>query len=389
MKILYSAIDQIVPGTTGGSVHVAAVAEGLSALGHDVTALVTPGHGSPRASRVRWVAMPPPFGSTHLRMARSGAIALLARGIRPDAIIERYHNFGGEAIRLAPALGAVAMLEVNAPVIDHAGSSKARLDRALLVQPMRRWRDHLCSLADVIVTPNAAILPAGVPAERIRVLEWGADTDRFVPGAPGQAPYVRPGVSTLAIFAGAFRSWHGAINLVDAIKILRARGEKEIGAVLVGEGSELPRVRQAAAGIDTIVFTGTLAHDRMPAALAAADIGVAPFDLGVHAPLSLGFYWSPLKLFEYMAAGLPIVAPAVDRIPSLVADGQEGVLYSGQPHAGALADALMKLKDVQLRRTLGAAARERAVRDYSWAAHCRALEGAIQQAQARRGQAAG
>ena len=66
----------------------------------------------------------------------------------------------------------------------------------------------------------------------------------------------------------------------------------------------------------------------MPACLAAADIGVAPFDVDAHAPLALGFYWSPLKIFEYMAAGLPVVAPAVDRIPSLVAHEREGLLYN-------------------------------------------------------------
>jgi glycosyltransferase involved in cell wall biosynthesis len=387
MKILYSAIDQTVPGTKGGSVHVAAVAEGLAALGHEVTALITPGDGQPRQSAVRWVPMAPPLGSSHLRLARAGAIAQLARGIRPDAIIERYHNFGGEAIRSAAAVDAVAVLEVNAPVIDYRGSSKALFDRALLVEPMRRWRERLCALADVIVTPNAAILPRGIPPERIRVLEWGADTDRFRPDVEGKTPYVRLGVTTVAIFAGAFRSWHGAIHLVEAIKVLRARGEKSIGAVLVGDGSELARVRQAADRIDTIVFTGALPHDRMPAALAGADIGVAPFDVGAHAPLSLGFYWSPLKIFEYMAAGLPVVAPAVDRIPSLVADGREGVLYRGGVEA--LADALVKLTDVSLRKTLGTAARERAVREYSWAAHCRALETAIADAQARHGKTHG
>ncbi|HYT64822.1 MAG TPA: glycosyltransferase family 4 protein, partial [Vicinamibacterales bacterium] len=390
VKILYSAIDQTVPGTKGGSVHVTSVAEGLAALGHDVTALVTPGSGTPNPSRVRWVGMTPPFGSTHLRLAKSEAIARLAREMKPDAIIERYHNFGGEAIRVAAELKAVAILEVNAPVIDHPGSPKALLDRALLVQPMRRWREHLCRIADIIITPNPAIVPWTIPREQIRVLEWGADTDRFKPGVPEHTPFVRLAVTTVAVFAGAFRSWHGAIHLVNAIKILRERERKDIGAVFVGDGPELSRVRAAAKDIDTILITGALPHHRMPAVLASADIGVAPFDLGAHAPLSLGFYWSPLKIFEYMASGLPVVAPAVDRIPALVANGREGLLYGlppkagSQAHAVALADSLERLSDPVLRRTLGAAARERAMREYSWAAHCRAIESAITDARGLR-----
>lgn len=385
MKILYSAIDQPVPGTKGGSIHVAAVAEGLAALGHDVTALVARGSGEPRPSRVRWTPMAPPLGSPHLRLARSRSIRRLVDELRPDAIIERYHNFGGEAIRAAARVRAVAVLEVNAPVIDVRGSTKALLDRALIVEPMRRWREHLCRLADLIVTPNPAILPSDVPPDRVLRLEWGADTDRFHPGAAGKAPFVRLDVKTVAIFAGAFRSWHGAIHLVNAIKALRDRGMTDIGAVLVGDGPELPRVRQAAAGIDTIVFTGALPHDRMPAVLTAADVGVAPFDVAAHAPLSLGFYWSPLKIFEYMASGLSVVAPRLDRIASLVQDGVEGVLYSpADPDAG-LADALVTLADPARRKTLGAAARQRAVRDYGWAAHCAALAHAIAERRGARG----
>jgi glycosyltransferase involved in cell wall biosynthesis len=368
VRILYCAIDQEVPGTKGGSVHVGAVAEGLAALGCDVHVLVGEGEaGFPRGS-VHWISMRPPLGRHELRWARAHAVRTIAERLRPDVVIERYYNFGGEGMLAGRAVGATTVLEVNAPVIDYPGSAKARLDRALIIQPMRRWRERICALADLIVTPSAAILPADVPRERILELEWGADTTRFRPGVTGQVPFARP-AETVAIFAGAFRSWHGAVHLVRAIRSLRARGRNDVGAVLAGDGPELPTVRREAEGTPGIVFTGAVPHDRMPACLAAADIGVAPFDLAAHRPLQLGFYWSPLKIFEYMAAGLPVVAPAADRIPALVGHGREGLLYDAA-NAEALAPALERLTDRSLRVALGAAARARVEREYSWQAHC-------------------
>ena len=157
---------------------------------------------------------------------------------------------------------------------------------------------------------------------------------------------------TVAVFAGAFRSWHGAIHLARAIRRLRERGRTDISALFIGDGPELPAVRQEAAGLDGIVFTGAVPHELMPAALAAAHIGVAPFDVAAHKPLSLGFYWSPLKIFEYMASGLPVVAPAVSRIPRLVEHGREGLLYDP-----ADPDALADGARAAVRRPAGAAAR--------------------------------
>lgn len=377
MKILYCAIDQIVPGTKGGSVHVTAVAEGLAALGHDVHVLVTPGDGPmPVTHGVHWIPMSPPLGSSKLRWLRRGAVRELAARIRPDVIMERYYNFGGEGILSAREIGARAVLEVNAPVIDHPGSPKALVDRALVVRPMQRRRERICAASDLIVTPSAAILPPGTPGAKVIELEWGADTDRFHPGAEGPLPFTRP-PGLLAVFAGAFRNWHGAANLARAIRELESRGRTDIGALFIGDGPELARVKTEAASSASMIFTGAIAHERMPACLAAADIGVAPFDLGAHKPLALGFYWSPLKIFEYMAAGLPVVAPAADRIPRLVEGGVEGLLYQPASPVVGLADALERLTDTTLRKRLGAAARERAVRDYSWRAHCEALDRAI------------
>lgn len=388
MKLLYCAIDQVVPGTKGGSIHVQAVAEGLAARGHEVHVLTGEGAVGFPAGAVHWHAMRPPLGDARLRWLRSPAVLRAARQWQPDVIIERYYNFGGEGLRAAREVGALSVLEVNAPVVDYAGSPKRTLDRLLLVEPMRRWRDWQCRVADVIVSPSRAILPDWLPANRIVEVEWGADTVRFHPGASGDPGFTRKPGELVAVFAGAFRAWHGAIHLAEAMQRLQRRGVSRIGAVFAGDGPELARVREAARGLDRVVFLGSVPHDRMPALLAAADIGVAPFDPDAHAPLSLGFYWSPLKVFEYMASGLPVVAPSIDGMRRIVDDGREGLLYD-RSNPDGLADTLARLQDDTLRHALARRSRERAEREYGWDRHCARLEAAMLEAVARRVSAGG
>jgi glycosyltransferase involved in cell wall biosynthesis len=385
MKILYSAIDQSVPAAHGGSVHVTSVARGLAALGHEVHVLATPGSEPFPAGAPHWRSMRPPFGLRQLRVLRTPDVLRVAQALRPDVIIERYYNFGGEAIVAARRMRATAVLEVNAPIVDYPGSPKRRLDTLLLVQPMRRWREWQCRAADLIVTPSAKILPADVPASRVLEIEWGADTDRFHPAASGPVPFSRAKDDVVAIFVGAFRRWHGAIHLVEAMRQLRARGRHDIKAVFVGDGPELGRVREASAGLDGVMVTGPLPHDQIPACLAAADLGVAPFDLAGHPSLGHEFHWSPLKIFEYMAAGLPVVAPRIDRLALVVRDGHEGVLYDPHDSDGtALSRAIEQAARPEVRAALGAAARTRAVDRFGWRRHCEQLVRAIRNVRAGR-----
>ena len=101
--------------------------------------------------------------------------------------MERYFNFGGEGMRAAARLGALAVLEVNAPVIDYPGSPKRLLDRALLVEPMRRWRDWQCRTADVIVSPSR-----GDPARRgCRTSASSRSSGAPTPTASARAPRAR------------------------------------------------------------------------------------------------------------------------------------------------------------------------------------------------------
>jgi glycosyltransferase involved in cell wall biosynthesis len=378
MRVLYAALEQTIPGTTGGSVHVESFAAGLQRLGHEVHALVTPGAAPLPDCGVTWHALPPPLGRRQLRLLRSGAVLALARRLRPDVIIERYYNFGGEAILAARKVSALAVLEVNAPVIDHAGSAKQRLDRLALVEPMRRWREWQCRAADLIITPTAAILPGWVPSARVLEIEWGADTERFRPDVTGPVPFERKRDHVVAVFAGAFRPWHGAIDLVRAVGRLHAGGAGQVDAVLIGDGPELPRVRRAAQRVDGVTCIGAVPHQHVPACLAAADIGVAPFDVDAHGPLALEFYWSPLKVFEYMASGLPVVAPAIERLQRVVRDGEEGVLYDAS-RPESLDRALLRLCDDSLRASLGRNARARVLEQFGWDRHCRIVVDRLEQ----------
>jgi hypothetical protein len=96
MRLLYAALDQTVPGTLGGSIHVQAVAEGLAARGHEVHVATSRGGEWP-TGRVHWHELSPPFGVPALRWARTGAVARMAQTIGAALIMERYYNFGGGA----------------------------------------------------------------------------------------------------------------------------------------------------------------------------------------------------------------------------------------------------------------------------------------------------
>jgi starch synthase len=122
---------------------------------------------------------------------------------------------------------------------------------------------------------------------------------------------------------------------------------------------------------------GSVPYERMPEIVAAADVGVAPYDTRRLRQLRLGFYWSPLKVFEYMACGLPTVTIPRAPLSDVVRDGEEG-LHFREADPADLARALLRLGgDRGLRARLGGKARARVVERYSWARHCEQLEGVM------------
>jgi len=371
MRILYVASDQTLPGETGGSVHVHEVSQSLARLGHDVHAVVQDVGDSTRGAgyeihRIRWTPQHRAF-----RWRARPQIENLIASLRPDVVMERYYNFGGEGVLAAAASGLPSLLEVNSPVIDHRGSLKAAFDAALFVRPMRRHRERIVRAASTLISPLVEIVP-DFARPKTHVITWGANVDAFHPNRRNEARRRTWGASPetcVVLFSGSHRPWHGVHNLEAAAGSLKDR--KDVLFVFAGGD-------HAGAATDFRgIHLGRMPYAEMPEVTASADLSVAPYDRTRLRSLELGFFWSPLKIFEAFASGLPVVTLDISPLNEIVRRDVEGVFVrENDPQdlarvIGALAE------DGPRRRAMGRNAHERAPL-YSWGAHAKQIEAILE-----------
>lgn len=203
------------------------------------------------------------------------------------------------------------------------------------------------------------LVSAGIPAEKICVWPDAVDLAPFE-GLPSPA-CLRASLGLpsgfLALYAGHLYKAKGADLILEA-----ARALPEVQFVLVGgRDEEVARYRAQAAGLSNVRLTGFVAPCEIPRWLAAADVLLLPNRRdSVQAETT-----SPLKLFEYMAAGRPIIASDIPALRGVLAHEHNALLFDAAS-AGTLAEAIRRLRaDAALGAQLVEAAR-RDVRQYTW-----------------------
>lgn len=389
MRLIYVASGIAVPGSYGGSTHTFEVAHGLAALGHDVHVVAHHPERELRAAlwpqsvelggfRLHYIDLPKPLsllGYTH--------IARLLRQIRPHALMERYYNLAGAGMFAAHRAQIPSLLEVNALIVDPPAVFKRRLDDRL-GRPLQRWAVAQCRMAARIVTPLHTTVPDQISRAKIVELPWGANVDRFKPQADRQAAQqlrTQLGIAqdrAIVAFLGSFRAWHGVGDFVAAGLRLLDAGEN-VHMLLIGSGPERAAT-EAAVGRwqERFTFAGSVAHDRVPGYLALADVGVAPFNTAPHPALrAAGFFWSPLKIYEYMAMSLPVVTANIPPLDTIIQPGQDGALFR-EGDVADLAEAIRRVLHAPDRAAMGERARQRVVEHYSWQRHCVELDRILQ-----------
>ena len=391
MRLLYVCSDfGISPsGTKGASIHVQAITRALCDCGHEVL-LLSPRGEFGRDHPVGSVRLSPPCPvveeTANLRKwlkghdlphrivqdvrpllynAWSGPRAFQELEANPpDAVIERLSLFGHVGADLADASGCPLFIEVNALL-----TQEARQFRHLeLVELAEEIESRVLQRADGIMVVSSELVrilvAAGVSETKIHVIPNGADVSLFDPADNGQVIRQRLNLGDAFVvgFAGSLKVWHGVDLLVAAFKTLHA-SDPSAKLLLVGTGPAeddlRSEVEQAGLG-PAVVFTGAIEHEEIPAHLAAMDVTAAPFRRMEH------FYFSPLKLFEYMAAGRCVVASRLGQIEEVVTDGENGVLCDPDDVA-SLADAMLELRrDPDRRQHLASAGRQCVEQDHTW-----------------------
>lgn len=385
MKILYLALKESLPGSHGGAVHVTEVARQLARRGHTLTVVVQKRAGQAERETlngfqvVRLVAR-----SNFLLFQFEPAVRALIAQFKPDVVMERYYNFAGAGLRAAQHAKIPALLEVNAPMTDPPGTRKYRADKLLFGQMTRMARAQ-ATIAKRIVTPLAATVPFPEARAKVREIPWGANVELFDRARLDDREIgdwrleINPANKRVVAFLGSFRPWHGVREFVRVASEI-ARTRDDILFLMIGAGDLLATLRaqvERAKLQEKIVLTGAVNYERVPYYLALADVGVAPFNTSAHPPLRVGFYWSPLKVHEYMAMSLPVVTIDVAGLNQIARHEQEGLLYP-EGDLSALRAAILRLVDnPALAQKLGAAGRARVVEHFSWQKHAELLEGVL------------
>lgn len=275
-------------------------------------------------------------------------------------IYERYSLYMFAPVLIARLRGLPVILEIN----DSATVERVRpLFFASLAMAVERWvfrkasglvfvssvfRDRALAvhsrMAPAIITPNAA------------------NIDKFsftqVQRAAARAKWDLDG-HVVCGYLGAFVPWHAIDQFVYRIAD-RLAEVPHLKLLLVGDGATFPEVASFVKqrGLEgRVVLSGRVPHDDVPGLLAAMDMAILP---------SAGDYTSPVKLFEFMACGVPPVAPDFSPIREVLVEGRTGWMFPAGNLDRAASAVLQRSQNAAELQRVGATARAYVAAERQW-----------------------
>jgi glycosyltransferase involved in cell wall biosynthesis len=330
------------PPRAGASVHIFQVASQLGARGHRLSTIFSD-QRDPQVACYRPSQLP-----AFLRQVDLIYIRML-RGWRMGKFT---------LLKLAKAGRCPVVWEINAPLEEQLLDGKSQRSVA--------WMHHqtrlLSGMVDACICNSQA--NADYAAERwgIKrnvVIRLGSDPGLFDPRKRDPRLYEALGSGFKVVWAGTASLGSQCLPLILQVAERMQAIDPATSFVLIGGKGAKRRDHPLPANV---TWLDGMPYFDLPPFLASADLGLCFYRPPGH---GMSFYRSPLKVFDYMASGLPVVATDEEEMRPIVRHGHNGLLV--QNDVDAIVDAIRKIKDGDgWRERMGRAGREDVVRHYNW-----------------------
>jgi glycosyltransferase involved in cell wall biosynthesis len=359
-------------GDGAEGIHIREMVRAFRALGHEVRVIGPAGEAPPQSRGTRVLgAVKATIPSAVYEFAEIAytAYAFVRAGweiwrFKPDFLYDRYITFNAGIVLAGRTHRLPVLLEVNAPLaLERREQQDEKLSFHRLAARMERW---ICSKATrtlVVSTPLKDYLESiGVPRGQCTVMPNGVDPERFAPRAKDRVLVAELGIpeqSFVVGFTGELRPWHGLDLLLEAAGRLIAKGLNLV-VLIVGDGpyrDEMQRLIVKQGLERSILITGRVPHEQVPALVSVFDVAVSP---------RATFYASPMKVIEYMALGKPVVVPGTANFLDIIDDEVNGITFK-DADVDALAESLVRAyESPELCQLLGQRAREKVQNRLNW-----------------------
>lgn len=358
MKILY---HHRVRSGDGQAVHITELIHAFRALGHEVTVVAPSGFegsnmGSESALLDGLKRMLPKAVYELMEIAYNvRAYRRLRRAYletSPDFIYERYSLYLLAGAILSRRHRVPLILEINSPLaFERAQFGGLGLKRLANFLEAWTWRQaaHVLPVTGVL---GGIVGRSGVKPDRMTIVQNGINPDEFTGAQDRETAKARLRLTgrTVLGFTGFMRSWHGLDSVIEFLA--QADTPQALHLLLVGDGPARPDLERQVQSHNLqtrVTFAGLVGREAIAGTIASFDIALQPRAVE---------YASPLKLFEYMALGKAIVAPAQPNIREVLTDRKDAVLFDPQRPGEMEAAIRLLASDSALRERLGQAARQ-------------------------------
>jgi glycosyltransferase involved in cell wall biosynthesis len=254
-------------------------------------------------------------------------------------------------------------------------SEEAAFDRnSLVLTSLARRHERQayldCSMLVCVSEPLKQLVTSrlGVPGDKIAVVPNGVDTDFFRP-RPSE-PRAYEGFTL--VYAGGIEPWQGIDLLLHTMADLRRDDGLSIHAVIAGDGPVRRDCERLAGELGLgpyVQFLGTVSREAVPHVIASGDLGYS----GHTEMQGRAVFRSPLKLYEYMAVGKPVLSSAVADARQIVVPNETGFLFTSDDAGGLRAALSRAFAARDALPAMGARARKLVEDGHSWSARCRAI----------------